>query len=34
MKTIREIIGSQKEAKPWNKGKIIGEMPPVLPKHV
>lgn len=34
MKTIREIIGSRKEAEPWNKGKIIGQKPPLLPKHV
>ena len=34
MKTIREIIRPRKEAEPWNKGKIIGQKPPLLPKHV
>ena len=34
MKTIREIIHPRKESEPWNKGKIIGQKPPLLPKHV
>ena len=34
MKTIREIIRPRKETEPWNKGKIIGQKPPLLPKHV
>ncbi len=34
MKTIREIIRPRKDSEPWNKGKIIGQKPPLLPKHV
>ena len=34
MKTIREIIRRRKESEPWNKSKIIGQKPPLLPKHV
>ena len=34
MKTIREFIHPRKESEPWNKGKIIGQKPPLLPKHV
>lgn len=34
MKAIREIIRPRKESEPWNKGKIIGQKPPLLPKHV
>ena len=34
MKTIREIIRPRKESEPWNKGKIIGQKPPLLLKHV
>ena len=34
MKTIREFIHPRKESEPWNKGKIIGQEPPLLPKHV
>ena len=25
---------TRKESEPWNKGKIIGQKPPLLPKHV
>ena len=32
MKTIREIIRPRKESEPWNKGKIIGQKPPLLPR--
>ena len=34
METQAQVMSSEPRREPWNKGKLIGQKPPLRPKHV
>ena len=34
METQAQAMSSMRQREPWNKGKLIGQKPPLRPKHV